>query len=318
MINLALDAEAHGDAVRAGLLIRRATAVSARFRPLWTRAGYEYRCGREDQFWQWAGAAANVEHAAVRPVFRLCARTGASPSRSLERLRLQNAGALASFVAFAIEQRDAAAIVAATVRLAAFGREADTPLLFAACERLIDTGSAAESLTVWNAIVRSGAAKLPALDPVRGASIANANCEPGPLRAFDWRVPQATGVTVVRAGPPGGFRIEFSGNQSETVQVLEQAIAVIPESSYEIRISHAAVPTAADGLRWRVKEIPSGDDLAPLARDVKRGPDHVLRFGTKATTGLVRLTLEYQRAHGTTRLADSLTVRSVAISRVLL
>jgi hypothetical protein len=314
MINLALEAEAHGDPARAALLLERTTAVSARFRPLWTRAGYEFRNGREGEFWRWASAAVNVEHAAVGPVFRLCARTGATPSQIFERLRLRNPGALASFASFAIEQNDARAIATAAARLAAFGREADTPLLFAACERLIDGGSAAEAVAVWNAIVHSRASRLRPLDAAGGASIANAGCEPGPLRAFDWRVRQAPGVSVVRAAAPGGFRVEFSGSQPESVQVIDVAMAVVPESSYELRILHADLPAAADGLRWRVTEIPSGADLV-AAPDISRTPAYVLLFETKAGTGLVRLTLEYQRARGTVRLAGALTLRSLAIAR---
>jgi hypothetical protein len=228
---------------------------------------------------------------------------------------LRNPGALATFVSFAADEKDAAATAAAAVRLAAFGRDGDTPSLFAACDRLIETGNAEQAVAVWNALVRSGATSLRRLDVVSGDILANPECVPGPLTGFDWRAKQNTGVAIRRDTSQRGFRIELSGAQPERIEILDQAIPVLPQNSYELRIDHAEVPAAPEGLQYRVTEIPSRNELVAGVPVARAGSASVVRFTTGSATRLVRVILEYRRAPGTTRLADSLTVSSIAIAK---
>jgi hypothetical protein len=314
LINIGLEAEVRGDLHRAEAAFEAAMRVSRRFGPVWTHAGFAYRTAQEDQFWKSASAAANVEHAALTPVFALCARTKATPSQMLARLRLRSPGGLASFVAFAPGENDAEALGRAAVQLAAFRREQDAPLLFSTCERLIESGAGAAAVAVWNAIVRMGATRLKVLDATSGVVVSNPECEPGPLRAFDWRPGQAEGVAVARGPAGGGFRIELTGQQPPSVRLAELPMAVLPSTEYQVRVVQSA-PQATAGLRWRVVEVPSGMDLAHDAPELSAQPEHTLHFTSGRDTRLARLVLEYVRAQGTTRLADSLLLKSVRVSR---
>ena len=145
----------------------------------------------------------------------------------------------------------------AATRLLAWNREADTPVLLAACDRLIADDRAGQAIRIWNKLAELHRIPYPVLAPDSGRSLTNGDFTMLPMsQGFDWRLPGVGGVATLLDERPAGLRISFSGRQPENCDVLNQFLPVVENSNYELQFLYRTAGIAPDtGLGWRITDL---------------------------------------------------------------
>jgi hypothetical protein len=210
------------------------------------------------------------------------------------------------------------------------GAEDVGPLL-AWTNRLIDTQRVPEARRLWNALgakglipySRTGRTGIQekiagseladesvcptACEPIFSGILTNADFshDPLPEGGFDWRITPPAGVDLGRTAE--GLRVEFSGRQPESFQLLSQSLDVPPGTywfSYEYRTVDIRGTT---NLRWRL----GGVSLPPLA---------AAENWTLSSTAVIagsspKLVLLEERDPGTMRPEGVIYLRSLELVR---
>ena len=156
-IELGLLAEAEGDQASVQRYLLQAAEADHLFLPRWTLANYYFRRGDTAQFWHWAKEAADRVYGDAQPVFRLCGRV-AEDGKLIDRLQIQNPDVRAGYLSYLLGQNRVDLIGPAVHRLLQENREADAPLLWQACERLLEARRVDEAAEIWNRQADAGRA----------------------------------------------------------------------------------------------------------------------------------------------------------------
>ena len=314
-IELGLSAEAEGDAATSLQCLLRAAEVDKKFLPRWSLANYYFRHDDVAMFWFWSKQAAVMVNGDALPMFRLCGKVE-EDGKLIDRLEIRNPGVRAGYLSYLLDQNRVDLIAPAVHRLLQENREADVPLLSAACERLLQAGRVPQAAEIWNRLADAG--KVPFKTPAgEGAQLlANASFAVPPASlGFDWRLPVVEGISVSREESPLGLRITFSGRQPEDCEPLAQLVPLAGNTPYQLSyvFRTQGIPAGA-GLSWRIADAAAGTVL-------KEGPSLAaeaetlahLSFETPVECRLVRLSLRYRRAPGTTRMEGFLVLRNLAL-----
>ncbi len=301
-IALGLDREDEGNFAEAERCLQRAATEDRRYLPRWTLANFYLRRGDAPRFWEWARSAAEMIYGDGFALFRLCERMDSGDL--IHRLDIRRPEVRSSYVQYLLQEGRLEAIMPGLRRLIEAGREADTPLLEAACDRLLAAGRAEDALAMWNALAAAHRIPFHPLTSDVGDIVTNGRfATPPSSSGFDWRLAPVDGISAAREEQSGGLRLTFSGEQPENCELLAQFLRVRENQEYDLafRYRTAEIPPAA-GLAWRVLDG-NGNELAvsgSLSAEDER-EDHV-RFHTPGGSRLARLTLAYRRAPGTTRI----------------
>jgi hypothetical protein len=314
-IDLGLQYEAGGDNARAERCLLRAAEEDAEYLPRWTLANYYYRRNEPRRFWYWAKQAAGMAYGDPLPLFRLCGQME-EDGKLIDRLEIRNASVRAGYLAYLVGQNRTDLAGGASRSVIAENREADTPLLLAVCDRLLEQGSAGEAGEIWNRLAETGRIPGGARGSGTGSPITNGTFSTAPSsRGFDWRLPEVDGVDAASEEGPGGLRLTFSGRQPERCEVLAQFVPVEENRTYNLRYRyHTSGIAAGTGLAWRISGA-NGSGSFGEGRDLSAEEERedVVSFVTPAGCRLVRVSLVYQRSLGTTRIAGYVVLRSVAM-----
>ncbi len=308
-IELGLRYEAGGNGVLAERALLRAAQESRTYLPRWTLANFYYRRGDTDRFWQWAKAAVPMIWGDPLPLFQLCGRVS-EDGELLGRLDIRQPQWRAAYLFYLLDEGRADLAGPAVRRLMESQREAGTPLLLRACDRLLEAGRAGDARAIWDGLVASRG--------IRGSGglLFNGDFAAPPSgHGFDWRLSQPEGVSAAREETPAGLRLTFSGGQAESIEPMAHLAAVEPDTAYELRFDYRTSGIAADaGPRWRVADasrdarIAEGESLA--SEEPITGS---LRFQTPPGCRLLRITLACQRRPGAMRIAGFLILRNVKL-----
>lgn len=297
-IKLGLAAEIHGDSANAEKWLLEAAAVDHQFEPRWTLANLYFRAERHDQFWKWIRSALEVSYGDRTPAFDLCWRAASDADEILHRALPDRHDVTGAYLGYLLRASRLDAVPEVARRLAAYRDQSDLPLLYAACDRLIEARSSA-ALDLW---------KLDGQPAPAG--IFNGDFATAPLNhGFDWRQIESPGVTHVNLNAPSGHRIAFNGQQPESCSLLQQTLTLAPGRRYVFRWqSRTTGIKSPSGLEWRVAgqhaALPPSDDWAP---------------GELAITpreSFSDLELIYQRPLGEPRAEGSVELRRVRIEAV--
>lgn len=317
LVELGLRAEASGDLVAAERDLLRAASVDKLYLPKWSLANYYFRRGATDKFWLWARAATQMAYDNLTPLFTLCWKVTEDGALIERKLDLHKAGLQANYLAYLTSQNRFQPIPRAAAQLLAWNREADTPVLLAACDRLIADDHAEEAMGIWNKLSELRRIPYPTLAPRAGRSLTDGDFTMEPTsQGFDWRLPDVGGVTTLLDERPACLRVSFSGRQPENCDVLSQIVPIMAGAGYELRFLYRTTGIEPEtGLRWRLMDLYGSKILAQgenLASESER--DSKFTFKGPSCSGLARLTLSYQRALGTTRIEGSLLVRKLRLT----
>jgi tetratricopeptide (TPR) repeat protein len=314
-IDLGLRAEQEGDNATAKLCLLRAAGVDQEFLPRWTLANYYFRHDEAASFWFWAKEAVAMAYGDAQPLFRLCGRVE-EDGNLIDRLEIRNPEVRAEYLSYLLGQKQVDLIGPAVHRLLDDNREADIPVLFTACERLLDAAHVDDAVDLWKRLAEAG--RVPSETPVAKGPQLLANgsfTTPPTSRGFDWRLSGAEGIGVSREGEARGLRITFSGSEPEDCEVLVQLVPVRGNMQYQLRFEYRTQEIASGaGLGWRITGMGNGALLAEgpsLASEADA--ERQILFETPPECRLVRLAMRYHRAPGTTRTEGFLVLKHVSL-----
>jgi hypothetical protein len=328
-IELGLAAEARRDLNTAQRHLLEAAAVNRRYLPRWTLAGYYFRQGDAENFWRWARLAAAFAYSDPAPLYRLCWRMAPERHTTLDRAVPPTREGRAAYLAFVLAEGQPADIAPAAAALLATAGPADTPLLQASCERLLQVGRDEPALDIWNALARRAWIRAAALQPAAGAIVSNPDfSQPISGRGYDWRRGDAAlaGITMAVA-PGGGLRIRFDGTQAEAAPVLMQRLTLPGSSRCRLAARYRIEDGLAEasGLRWQLSRLPEGAPVAadtgllastePLAAEGLLQVEFSTADPSSPAAGSLpaQLALHYRRPEGRVRWEGSVTLLSVTI-----
>jgi hypothetical protein len=252
------------------------------------------------------------------PLFQLCWRISQDPAVILTRAIPDRPAMLGQYLNYLLAEGKAAESEPVGERLIERTTTEGLPLLLSYCDRLIGAGRLAGALRAWNALCARGRLPYRALDPTQARSLTNGDFSAPPLSAgFDWRLQLPEGVTGGRISSMEAFRFSFSGSQPERCQLLSQVLPL--EASRGYRLAYAfrteGIPSPS-GLRWYVSDLVSRKELS--ATHLNSSSDSWNRgtfdFVAPPDSRGVLLVLEYQRAHGTTRIEGNLWLRQLSLA----
>jgi len=315
-VELGLRAEAAADLAGAERSLLRAASVDRQFLPKWSLANYYFRHGNAGKFWFWAREAAQMSYGDLTPLFALCWKVTNDGALIARELDLRRADAEANYLAYLTKQDRTEPMTGAATRLLAWNREADVPVLLAACDRLIADNRAQPAIRIWNPLAELHRIPYAALAPGSGTSLTDGDFTAAPsAQGFAWRLPGATGVSALLEEQPAGLRISFSGRQPEECDVLTQIVPIMENSPYQLRFWYRTSGIApGTGLGWRITDLHGASMLAQgksLASESET--QAIFPFTTPAGSTLVRLTLTYRRALGTTRIEGYVVLRKLRL-----
>jgi hypothetical protein len=232
-----------------------------------------------------------------------------------DRLGLDRPSLQAAYLRYLLDRRQIAFAARSALRLAAWNRPADTPLLLETCDRLLADDRPEEAMQLWNRLSQSRRIPYSALAPEAGVSLTNASFAIAPLsRGFDWHVRPVPGASAALEENPPAIRVSFSGRQPESCELLSQFLPVEALSRYTLQFLYRTSGVApGTGLRWFVLDgdaiLARGDSLS-----ADRESPGEFSFATPARCRFVRLVLGYERASGTTRIEGSVLLRGMKLT----
>jgi len=284
-IQLGLDEEIRGDFETAQRWLLDGARIDHQFEPAWTLANFYYRRQRPDQFWIWMRAALDVSYGDRRPAFDLSWNVSSSGQEILARAIPPRRDVEAAYLIYLLQTNRLVEAAPVAVKLAAARDSTDLPLLYVACDALLDAGNGDAALDVWTAL---GQPAQPDFDA------------PRINHGFDWRLIAPTGVTHA------ANRILFNGQQPEATEVLRQFLHLQAGRSYVLRWeSRTSGFPSRTGLEWRVGDqtgsVPSHEDWS----------QNEFRFIARADWPV--LSLNYQRPTGEPRAEGYVELRHVSI-----
>ena len=292
-IRLGLAAETRGDLSGAEKWLLDAARVDRQFEPRWTLANFYFRRERRSEFWKWMRAALEVSYGDRRLAFDLCWRMSQNPEEVLAQAIPDRHEVLAAYLYYVMDQRHEA-VSPAALKLARLHDHSDVPELETACDLLIDGGKFTEARELWR---QMGHAQT--------GLIYNGDFATEPSgHGFDWRPSPADGVAHVPV--QGSYRIQVSGKQPESSELLRQFVALQPGKMYSLRWEARTQGFGSpSGIDWT-----AGATLSTLepAQDWHAG---IMDF--KAESELLPITLTYRRPTGQARAEGSVEIRAVSL-----
>ena len=318
-IELGLIAEARGDPENAERHLLEAARVDRGFGPRWTLANYYYRRQDREKFWEWAGQALEMSSGDATALYRLCWLLEPDGEKILARAIPRNADHLARYLLFLVSERRLREAARTAGLVLEKGGGAHRGMLVNLCEQLVAAGELDEALAVWNGMVAHGLLAFSRLDPERGPWLTNGELAATPLSAgFDWRILTVEGVSIEGIGAGRGLRIRFSGRQPEQCELLVQYVPAGPGSCYRLEYEYETngLPRES-GLRWRISGAERRDPIVTGTEYLWREQEGagMLRICVPPRTRLLKLSLRYDRAPGTTPIEGWLLLRRVRLNR---
>ena len=257
---------------------------------------------------------------ATPSLYSVCAARVAEDGKLIDRLQIQNPDARAGYLSYLLGQNRVDLIGPAVRRLLQDNREADAPLLWQACDRLLEARRVDEAAEISNRQADAGRAPPRASAAGEEQLIVNSDfAAPPASRGFDWRLPVVEGISFSREDESRGLRVTFSGRQPEDCEALVQLVAVHGLVPYDLSFVYRTQGLAnARGIAWRITDAGgNAGDGAMLGEGAVSASDTDatgrVSFQTRAACRLVRLALTYRRAPGTTRPEGSLVLRKVTL-----
>lgn len=301
---LAFELEASGDTEASEQALLETARHDRQYGPAWSLANFYFRHNRAAEFWPWARAAANVYFGDLHPLFDLCFLVSENSAVVLNRVVVPRPAVERQFLSYLTEhgRLDEAHVIA--VRIAGRADAADRDVLLAYVDASLAAGHSDPAREIWDSLCRKGLVSG-AGDPI----LTNGDFSQTILnRGFDWRLPQVAGVVSKQTHEDGpSLSLSFSGNQPETCQLLTHFLALTQGMPYVLRFQYRTTDLPEHtGLYW---SLGSGREY-PLssAEDWTAAEWHFL-----ATAPQERISIDYRRYLGTTRIEGTLVLRRLEV-----
>jgi hypothetical protein len=315
-IELGLQAEASGNPEEAERCLLAAARASRTYQPGWTLANFYFRRDEPEKFWPWARRAAEMAYFSQTALYRLCLQVNRDPAVTLARAIPNSPRDLAQYFWFLVQQDELDGAGRVAQKLLPVASPEHAHLFTGYCDRLNAQGRVGAAVQVWNQACERRLLPFSSLDPVRGKSLTNGEFAVTPgAGGFDWKMGLADGVSMVATSTPRALRVSFTGKQPERHLLLQQLVPVMAGRAY--RLAYSARGPAALGQTgvWWVVSDPHGGLIASaeLRVDDDSWGTGGVSFRVPPGAELVRLSLEYRRPHGSTRMEGDLWLRQLRV-----
>src|SRR5579872_1082769 len=319
-IRAGLTAEINGDDAGAERDLLRAAQLSRQYEPRWALANYYFRQGDAVHFWPWAKSALEWAYRDRKLLFDLCWRMQPDPRVILDRGIPDNPKVLRDYLEFLLDTNRPQAAQAVAERMQARASNEDRDLLLAYVNRMLEAHDWRDALSMWNALCLRKLVPHQPLDPEHRQGLTNGSFSIKPLdTGYDWRLPQASGISTAYSDSTSGMRFDFDGQQPEYSWLLYQVVPLEPRRLYDLQFSYRTdgIPAAA-GLRWQIfdggseAEIPLEQDSPPSFSSADWTKSAVT-FTVPPQVQTAKVVLVYKRQPGTVRIEGTLWLRNVEL-----
>jgi O-antigen ligase len=303
-ILLAGELEDKGDTVRSENVLLEAARNDRQFAPAWALANFYFRNREPEKFWPWAKAAAEVYRGDLRPLFDLCFLVSDKADSVMGATIAKQHDAERQFLYYLLEHHRLPAARATALRILKKATHADRDALLGYVDAELAAGNAVPASEIWQQIcqemVPCGAADSGIANGNFGTPILN--------RGFDWLLPSIPGVvaTQIREGGPV-LSLALSGKEPEVCEVLGHFLALRNRAHYKLHFEYrtAGFPPLT-GLYWSL----GAEQIHQLE---SAGVWSSVEWRFLSTGEIGRLSLEYRRYPGTTRLEGTMFLRNVSL-----
>ena len=305
----------------------QATTADRRLKPAWTLANFYFRIGAYGKMWPqiqhcfsliqpkassfvaggFVAGVSPAEGETVDPasIFKLMVETSADPTFLLSQVPKRRE-ILIPYIEFLSGANKSAnfpdplgAAAVAWPFAIQVAQTADREVLVKFLDQLLRFPDSYDPVPIWNDLVKRKYLVGNRLDREGGVALSDPAFQNATVdRGFGWRIPYADGIDTLRN--PHAVTMNFTGAQSEQVDLLSTYAAVLPTRKYRLRWE--LDPPVVPGLRTLL----SGDAGEPLQLD----PDV---FTTPQKIDRLRVVLQYKRPIGQTRLRRSIAIRGLAL-----
>jgi hypothetical protein len=301
-----LAAEAAGNRRTAETSLLRAAEADRGYLPGWTLANFYLRSGNVSQFWTWARRAGEMAYEPTA-LFQLCWRVSSDPREILERAIPPTPRARRAYLDYLIrsDRFEAAEPVAGDLRRTPGVADLDTLLHY--CDVALERNRAAPAAETWKALARARLIPYP-----EEAALNNGDLASAPLgHCFDWRRKSVAGAAVSVDPTSREMLVSLSGRQPESCDLIEQYVAVQPNTVYRLRFRYRTRDlTLENGLGWSFL-----DAAIALAPSENGWSEQQSDFSTPKGCDLARLTLRYRRPTGAVRAEGSIVFARFTLER---
>ncbi len=316
-VKLGLLSEAASDLPQAEKSLLQAANVDSTFLPSWSLANFYFRQQNAAGFWRWAKSAAEMAPDDVTPLFRLAWYVDPNAQEIENRLHMKRPAVDGQFVNFLLTQGDPQAVKDAALHLLRTSNKQSIETLLGACDWLLEHQRPDLALALWNGLApRIGSPPLGANSPVTNGDFGRSPLSHG----FDWHLAPVDGVSSFLNSNPNALGFEFSGEEPDSFQLLNQTAPVHGNTTYALTVDYetSGIP-AGSGIAWLVTDARTG---AVLAKTPNLSSEHRGEQGDAGTTcftipqetGFVNLSLLYQRQPGTVRVDGKLALKDVRLA----
>ena len=323
-IDLSLALEAAGNVGEAETTLLAAAEVDPGFLPRWALANFYLRQGREDEYWKWTGEAVQANPRLLSTAMNLSWRAFDDGDLILEKGVPDTAEVNRAYFTYLIDTNRLGSLLTIWPRLEADLKVFDVPNVALYLDQLLLADQVDKAVEVWNALCTRGYVPFQALSLDQGPYLTNGDFSSRINGlGFDWKVPNAEGVTRVQTetGPgQAAIEIRLSGAQPEYTQLLMQMTPIQPGHRYVLIYEYATQQLPAEtGIGWIVRDGRTEQIIAEPA-SLENAEDfwYETSFGFDAPddVGLLRLELKYQRVPGTTRQRGRFVMRNLRLERL--
>ncbi len=239
MIAIGLRREFEGRTAEAAKWLERAADIDHAFRASWAWAGFCSRNGRPDETWAMLKRMLSLEPLGYdpQPVFDLAWRSTPNSARILA-IVPQTGPRSVQYLNYLMGTKRLDAAVEAWPQ-ALNSLDPSTPVDAAALagfpQELIAGGRLKEAVRSWNQLVERHILQSGKVNPEEGVWIADPSFNftaPAASPGFGWRPTPVPGAFV---GPvPSMMRLEFDGNEPESVALFSALAPVVPGKTYRL------------------------------------------------------------------------------------
>jgi hypothetical protein len=308
--------EESGDLAGTEASLRSSVAVARYYVPLWSLTAFYYRQANVPAFIRSAKDTLSVGSGDPRSLFQMATKLNLTPEVIEKQILPDRPETQSAWLAYSVERENWPSVTQTARRLTAAGSKTDAPAVLSACERLFLAGKLDESVAVWNAAIGAGWFSLNRLNPAAGASLTDETFSaPRIGLGFDWKV-IAPAEVAVSFSAEHYARLEFSGDEPESVDLLSQYLPLLPARRYKLTArSRTEDLPPATGLHWLVTALTPTRTVEALSPNLS-GEDVTetsLEFETLPQPTPFRLMLIYRREPGTTRIKGRLWVQSLRL-----
>jgi hypothetical protein len=290
--------------------------VDATFLPSWSLANFYFRRENPARFWYWAQKAAQMDPDDAAPLFRLAWYVSPNAGEIASRLQIKRPLLAVQFVNFLMAQGDPKAVTEAAQLLAATN-EGNTQTLLGVCDWLIANQRPDLALPLWNGLAARGQIAYAPLAPDSTDAVTNGRFGQSPIsRGFDWHLKTVEGVSSFLNVSPNALGFEFSGDEPDGFQLMDQTAPVLAGKDYALVIHYGTTGIApGSGLAWSVTDDRSGAVLARTGSlSAEQGGEAYACFAAPDGGAFVHVSLLYQRQPGTVRVEGKLVLKEVRLT----